>query len=347
MTTYAKLLKNPMFSHLYIEKAARAYPLTAEILKKLPNAVVVDIERYKDVFYRKNQSFRAQKESPALILAVNKDRRIQEGSRFCQSFGQEAFYYDTSVMNCPYDCAYCYLQGIYPSAHMVVFVNVEDTLAQVKPLLDEKPVFLCVSYDSDLLALEWLTGFVAKWLDFARENPNCTLEIRTKSAAFSHIAHIPPLPNVILAWTLSPQGICQGLERRAPSLEARLKSMKAAVLAGWPVRLCFEPLLYTPDWQDQYAQCVDTVSHALEGVPIHDVTLGTFRMSPSALNKVKALRSYDALFAYPFTKDGGYTPEHRQHMVEFMETHLRRYVAKVDIWVYDEGTTQSGTKGAG
>mgnify|MGYP006970641936 FL=1 len=31
------------------------------------------------------------------------------------------------MMNCIYDCSYCYLKGMYPSGHMVLFVNIEDT----------------------------------------------------------------------------------------------------------------------------------------------------------------------------------------------------------------------------
>ena len=30
------------------------------------------------------------------------------------------------MFNCIYDCDYCYLQGMYPSANIVVFVNHED-----------------------------------------------------------------------------------------------------------------------------------------------------------------------------------------------------------------------------
>ena len=57
-------------------------------------------------------------------------------------------------MNCIYDCEYCYLKGMYQSAHLVIFVNLEDIFAEVKKIIAQHEMYLCVSYDTDLLALE-------------------------------------------------------------------------------------------------------------------------------------------------------------------------------------------------
>ena len=70
-------------------------------------------------------------------------------------------------MNCVFDCEYCYLKGMYPSANLVVFVNLEDILRKWKETC-RAPVYLCVSYDTDLLALEHLTGYAARWIEFVR-----------------------------------------------------------------------------------------------------------------------------------------------------------------------------------
>ena len=114
------------FSHVYVEDKARSFPLTAKILEKTKGAVVIPIAHYKDIFDRPRQDTLAQKKDPALILAVREGNRIFKGAPVCQSFGQRNFYYASTVMNCPFDCAYCYLKGMYPSAQPVVFVNFED-----------------------------------------------------------------------------------------------------------------------------------------------------------------------------------------------------------------------------
>ena len=54
-------------------------------------------------------------------------------------------------MNCIFDCEYCYLKGMYPSANIVVFVNLEDIFAEVAQKLENHSLYLCVSHDTDLL----------------------------------------------------------------------------------------------------------------------------------------------------------------------------------------------------
>ena len=58
------------------------------------------------------------------------------------------------MMNCVFDCEYCYLKGMYPSGNVVLFVNLDDIFDEVYKLLQKHPVYLCVSYDTDLLAVE-------------------------------------------------------------------------------------------------------------------------------------------------------------------------------------------------
>lgn len=98
--------------------------------------------------------------SKALIIARKDGQLLYEGAEVCQSFGNEYFYYTSCVMNCIYDCEYCYLKGMYPSGNLVIFINIEDIFAELETLLAKHPVYLCVSYDTDLLALENIAGFV-------------------------------------------------------------------------------------------------------------------------------------------------------------------------------------------
>ena len=58
-----------------------------------------------------------------LILAIKKPPFIYKGTDILQDGGFKNFYYNTPFLNCLYNCDYCFLQGMYPSANMVVFVN--------------------------------------------------------------------------------------------------------------------------------------------------------------------------------------------------------------------------------
>ena len=146
---------NKMFSHVYVEKGVAEHPRTKQILEKLNNTTVIEIDHYKDVFCRKKQSISAQSNAKALILAENTSGCIYEGAPVCQSFGNENFYYCSCMMNCIFDCEYCYLKGMYPSGNLVVFVNLEDIFAELEALLAQKSIYLCVSYDADLVAIDF------------------------------------------------------------------------------------------------------------------------------------------------------------------------------------------------
>ena len=90
---------NKMFSHVYVEKGVAEHPRTKQILEKLNNTTVIEIDHYKDVFCRKKQSISAQSNAKAIILAENTSGCIYEGAPVCQSFGNENFYYCSCMMD--------------------------------------------------------------------------------------------------------------------------------------------------------------------------------------------------------------------------------------------------------
>jgi len=266
-----------------MEEGAADYPIAKAVLSKI-NSTVIAIPHYKDVFNRPGQDFLAQKASPKLILAVRRDNYFYKGAPMCENYGLEHFYYSTQMMNCIYNCAYCYLQGLYPSANVVAFVNTEDYFSAIP----SEPAYISISYDADIMALENLFGYAALWINFVKQHPHITLEVRTKSANFNSISNIQPCKNVILSWTISPQSVIDTYEEGAPSLSSRLKSVKAAIEKGWNVRLCMDPILPLADWKASFEEMLDQID--INPSDIYDISLGGFRMSDAQYKKLKRLR---------------------------------------------------------
>ena len=104
------------FQHIYVEEALLQSPDVERILRKFPKAKVILIKHYKDVFNRKKQGRLAQSHSRKLILAKKEGQRLYDGAVVCQDFSESHFCYTSLLMNCPFHCAYCYLQGMYPAA---------------------------------------------------------------------------------------------------------------------------------------------------------------------------------------------------------------------------------------
>lgn len=327
------------FGHIYIEEKVKSYEITKQITEKFPQAPVIEIGHYKDVFNRKHQNFAAQKKHQALILAKKEGQLVYPGAPMCQNFGHTHFYYTSCVMNCIFDCEYCYLQGMYPSGHLVLFVNIEDIFAEVDKLLGEHDVYLCVSYDTDLLALERLTGLVEKWCEFARNKKGLTIEIRTKSAAYSAIEHIRPSSNVILAWTLSPEAVAGRYEHFAAAPLRRIESAAEAAKDGWHIRLCLEPVLYIDGWQEAYKTLLEQTFDKISPGSVIDVSLGEFRVSAEYLKIMRKQRKDSEVIFYPYTAENGicrYDTELSEKMLGFIKEELLSYVKEENIYLWSE-----------
>ncbi len=340
MNDSAKPVFAKAFSHIYVERGVRNHPRTCRLLAKFPDAVVIECEDYKEIFSRSRQRPDRQKNAQALLLAASKQPALYPGARVCQSFGNEHFYYASNVMNCVFDCEYCYLQGMYPSAHLVVFVNLEDTFAEIDRILKEHPMYISISYDTDLLALESLTGYLAEWCAFAASRPSLLLEVRTKAAASGPLTALPVLPNFIWAFTLSPEIVIKRYEHKTPSLFARLSTASAALSQGRNVRLCFDPLLRIPDFQIHYRELFQKTFAALTPERITDVSLGVFRIGKDYLKNMRKNRPC-AVTCYPYQLcDGVYSYEkkHSAQLLAFAKNELLAYLpeSKLFLWQAEE-----------
>ncbi|MBP5354895.1 MAG: radical SAM protein [Lachnospiraceae bacterium] len=336
------------FSVVYVEEAAWSHPRTQRILAKLPGATVIRCRDYREIFNRPHQEPALQKMAQALILAVSDRARVYAGAPVCQDFGNDRFYYTSDVMNCVFDCEYCYLQGMYPSGHVVVFVNLEDTFAELDRLLAAdtpygestppgSPAYVCISYDTDLLALEPLLGYVGQWIAYAADRPSLTLELRTKAASASILRSLPASDRIILALTLSPDPVIRAMEHRTPSLSARLALAAEAISLGWKVRLCFDPMIALHDAAAVYDAMFDEVFAALPMAQVHDASVGLFRISREYLKDMRHRRPC-AVTCYPYQLTDGvyhYPPEIGDPLIRLAVSRLSQQMPRERIFLWD------------
>jgi len=322
------------YSHVYIEKEASQYPLTLKILKSLPQSNIIMIDHYKDVFSRDRQSYDRQSKSQNLILAVKKHPYLYKGSPLCHSFGYDNFFYTSTILNCPYGCSYCFLKGMVPSGNLVIFVNYEDFFSSVAQHLNRHPVYLSLSYDTDLMALEPLLGYGEKWFWFSYEKPNLTIELRTKSTQINFLKSQPVHPRLLLGWTLSPQSVIDTFEKGAPSLKMRIEAIRTVILMGYRVRLCFDPLLYFPGWENAYKEMIDEVFNGLSSNEISDISIGAFRMPKDYLKRFRR-SSDDLISSFPYVVKKGiaaYPHEIEIQLIETIRSHLLHYIEPSKIF---------------
>lgn len=326
---------NKFFSHIYVEHEAFGYKSTERILKKFPGSQIIKINHYKDIFCRKHQDFREQKKSQSLILAVSGGKGIYKGAGVCQDFGNEYFYYCSNIKNCIYDCEYCYLQGMYNSGNIVIFVDLENIFKELEKLLQVHPVYLCISYDTDLPALDGVTGFLDEWADFADKYDNLSIEVRTKSGII--VDNEKWIKNFIFAWTISPQYIISMHESGTASLDARIKSVNTVLKQGGRMHLCFDPVIYCEDFEMVYGEMFDSVFESIDTSKVEGVSLGTFRISKSYMKNMRKQR-ISPVTAFPYQCINGvysYDNNLNNSILNFALNRIKEYFDDSKIFIMD------------
>lgn len=324
------------FSHIYIESEAYKFPITQQILDKFSESIQIEIKDYKNIFNRSNQNFQAQKNSMKLILAVKKDNFYYSGSNVVNNYGYKHFYYNTMILNCLFNCEYCYLQGMFNSGNIVIFVNIEDFFKETRILLQNSSIYLCISYETDLLAFEKLVPYTSKWIEFARENQNILIETRTKSNQYRLIQNQTPAKNFILAWTISPEILIKTHEAGTANLNQRIKNIKSAAEDGWNVRICIDPILHVPDWKEIYISFINSVFSDLSESSIYDISLGSFRINADYLKKIKKIRTDSKLLHYPFEREQNlnvYKKEKSLELTETISNEIQKFIPKEKIFI--------------
>lgn len=320
-----------MIETIYIEEAVRQHPRTQAILARYADARVIACERYGEVFNPKAQNFRLQKQKPALILA-QKHKNFVLPTPEHYGIGASKNYYFSHILNCLYDCRYCFLQGMYQSAHYVLFINYEDFQDDIQAICHNNPddnIHFFSGYDCDSLALEPVTCFAQEFLLFFAELPNAWLELRTKSTQIRSLLNQKPLPRCIVAFSLSPDDIADKLEHKAPSLERRLEAINKLQKQGWLIGLRFDPIIYQTNYQQQYKALFEKVFALIDNNLLHSVSLGLMRLPDNYFKKIHKLYPDEKLFASPLQSQHGmtsYRQDLEKEMLQFCTEQLLTYI---------------------
>jgi len=320
-----------MINTIYIEEEIEDHPRTREICQRFPKARLIPCRHYGEIFKRKNQNFRLQKIQPALILAKKFKNFVLDAPAGYGVGGTQNFYF-SHMLNCVYDCRYCFLQGMYRSANYVVFVNYEDfadaIVEKISKYNNSRSYFFS-GYDCDSLALEPVTRFADYYLPVFRQYPDAWIELRTKSTQIRSLLKTDPFQNCVVAFSFTPEEISNVLEHGTPSIEKRLDSMVKLQQQGWRLGLRFDPLIYQDNYAEIYERLFNNVFAKIAVENPHSVSLGTLRFPESYFRNVIRLYPDESLFSGPFEKNQGMTTYYsyiEHSMLEYCKDRLSRYI---------------------
>jgi len=320
-----------MIDTIYIEEEVLHHPRTLEICSRYPKANRIVCNHYGEIFNRNAQNFRLQKQKPALILAQKKNKYVLEAPQG-YAIGGKYNYYFSHMMNCIYDCRYCFLQGMYNSAYYVVFVNYEEFSNEIVRVAEKTPaedVYFFSGYDCDSLAFNPVTRFVEHFLPIFKKQSNAWLELRTKSTQVRMLLDQDPIENCVIAFSFSPEESAKSLEHKTPSIQKRLDALVKLQQKGWKTGLRFDPLLFQPDFEKSYGALFAEVFKSVEVENLHSVSMGVFRMPNSFFQKIINLYPDEKLFAGPLERNSAmvsYKTELEEEMMVSCTKRLLEYI---------------------
>ena len=295
-----------MIDTIYVESAVRQHHRVESLLRRYPKARVIECTKYQEIFNRRKQNFRVQKAHAALILA-EKSSPLLYSVPGEQHLGAAHNYYFSHLLNCPFDCRYCFLQGMFTSANYVLFVNYEAFVDGIADICARHtgPIHFFSGYDCDSLALEPLTGFAAHFIEAIAGFDNAVLELRTKSTQIRSLLARAPHDRCVVAMSLAPNVIAQNLEHGAPSLADRLGALRRLQEHGWPIGLRFDPILPLHDGVAIYEHFFAAVFNELDAAGVHSATLGSLRLPRSFAKRLFRLYPEEPLFASSYEELDG------------------------------------------
>ena len=319
-----------MFSRIYIEKEALNYSKTQAILKKYSKAPQIICNHYGEIFNIKQQNFRTQKQAPSLIIAIKKGTKIlptPEGF----GIGSTENYYFSHMQNCLYDCRYCFLQGMYNSAHYLWFVNYDDFKKEIINTASKNTniKYFFSGYDCDSLVFESLTNFAHEFINFFASVKNSFLELRTKSVNIKAIKELAIIKNIIIAFSFTPDEISKAIEHKTPPINSRIKAMTELSKLGWQVGIRLDPLIYHKNYKLLYDKLIIDIFSHLKISNLHSISIGELRFPNDMYKKIINLYPEEKLLNNNLVqKDNivSYNQEIEQELQNFILKKLSSYI---------------------
>ncbi len=237
-------------------------------------------------------------------------------------------YYFSHMLNCVYDCRYCFLQGMYRSAHQVLFVNFEEFAADIEAISQANlpdPVWFYSGYDCDSLAYDPMTRFSDFFVPLIERLDNAWMELRTKSTQVRALLAREPVARVVAAFSFSDAVSHARLEHGVPPIARRVDAMARLQDAGWPLGLRFDPVVYHREYRSTFVALLDEIFARVDPARLHSVSLGPFRLTRAHHRRVAQLYPDEPLFAQDLAERDGiisYPPDREREMIDFCESRL-------------------------
>ena len=263
---------------ILIERNVEHSPLADRVCRLFPESTVEIIGRYKDiasVSFCGPSAFNHRLERFFLVKEQYDHFKPCPCTPGVVSCGYHNAHFG---FGCPFECSYCFLQHYTNAPGIVLPANIEDFF-DVFARAATRPGRVGSGETTDSLALDHITGFAPRIVEFFRGYTDCSFEFKTKRDNIDGLLSVKAADNIVVAWSVNPQGVIEREEFYTASLSRRLVAAGRCAAAGYRTAFHFDPVFYYPGWQADYAGVIDDIFRAVPADSIAWISLGTLRMT--------------------------------------------------------------------
>jgi spore photoproduct lyase len=269
---------------VFFEEEALQYPLGTKIYNEMtqanvPTRVIGSHNRVTGIpGSNPQQSYYEGKQT--LVVGVKRDLRFDT----CRPSADFEFSLATS---CPGGCQYCYLQThLGRKPYIRVYVNLDEILAKVVDTATANKTGITTfeaASTSDPLAVEHLTGSLARTITFFGELENARLRVVTKFDTVEPLLGLRHNGHTRFRFSLNSAEIINRYEHNTATMAERINAARKMAAAGYPLGFIIAPLFIYPGYEEDYTRLVEELSKSLDPIP-PDLTfeLITHRFTASA-----------------------------------------------------------------
>ena len=191
---------------------------------------------------------------------------------------------------CPYQCAWCYLQGtlrFLPSKTRPIIKDYHKIKLHLESFLDNTvgngyiSEILNAGEIADSLMAENdpipFSQFVTNIFETQKKHKILFL---SKSGNINNILKLGS-DRLLPSFTLNANSVSNRWEKGAPLIEKRIRDAKALFDSGYPVRIRIDPIIPVDNWEKEYLELIRSIF--VEFKP-ERITLGSLRGLQSTIN---------------------------------------------------------------
>jgi len=324
---------------IYLQKEAKKYAFTNDILNKLNNFEVVEYDKYGDIKsnlflniwdnfniifdnYKKNLEIRKD----YIFLKVGKDI-ISRDEKWFTSFEiyRKLWYaiYNVKIwQNCLLWCDYCYLLSTNKfNPEITIYSNIKE---EVNKFIKEHPwkkILFNIWEYTDSFLLDKITQLTEFFYDICSKNPNIIVESRTKLSNL--FINFPPIPNFIFWFSVSINNMDRFWKKE--DILKKLEYIKELTHKWYIVSLKFDPII-TLNWYDSN---FFEVINQMKKENIHHFSVWTLRFTRNLWKIIWNCTDTKNVNGEFILENGKYVNKYREAIYNF-------FIQKMwDIWIND------------